>query len=207
MKKRIKLKKLPFILIAILLIPLLAVTFYFKNDLKEDEVEEPPKVMETVKPTTPVVSETNFIMNPYTNANVVVGRSYYDYKANEEEQENSITIYDNTYYQNTGIDYTCDQVFDVISIMEGTIIDVKENDKTGKEIKIEHKNGLISIYQSLSDVYVKKGDPVSRGQLIGKSGTNELDKDLGNHLHFEIIENGNNVNPNNYLNKEYKKEN
>ena len=124
MKKRIKLKKLPFILIAILLIPLLAVTFYFKNDLKEDEVEEPPKVMETVK-----------------------------------------------------------------------------------EIKIEHKNGLISIYQSLSDVYVKKGDPVSRGQLIGKSGTNELDKDLGNHLHFEIIENGNNVNPNNYLNKEYKKEN
>ena len=207
MKKKIRIKKLPFVLIALFLIPVLTLTFYYQKDLKEEEVVENPPVMQTIKPTVPVVSETKFIMNPYNNSSVKVGRSYYDYQSSEEDQEKSIIIYDDTYYQNTGIDYVCDQVFDIISIMEGTVLEVKESDKTGKEVKIDHNNGLISIYQSLSEVTVKKGDIVSRGQLIGKSGTNELDKDLGNHLHFEMIENGNTVNPNNYLNKEYKKEN
>jgi len=163
--------------------------------------------MEKITNTVPVISDNNFIMLPYNHPSVTVGRPYYDYQGDKENQEKSINFYDDTYYQNTGIDYISDTEFDILSILDGTILQVKENDKTGKEIEIEHKNGLISIYQSLSEVSVKKGDIVSRGQVIGKSGTNELDKDLGNHLHFEMIENGNTVNPNNYLNKEYKKEN
>ena len=48
----------------------------------------------------------------------------------------------------------------------------------------------------------QKNDKIKQGQVIGKSGTNELDKEIGNHLHFEIYENGSSVNPLNYLNKE-----
>ena len=66
----------------------------------------------------------------------------------------------------------------------------------------KNENNLISTYQSLSEITIKKGDVVTQGQILGKSGTNELDKELGNHLHFEIYENGQPVNPINYLNKE-----
>ena len=43
---------------------------------------------------------------------------------------------------------------------------------------------------------------ITQGQVIGKSGTNELDKDMGNHLHFELYVNGQVVDPALYLNKE-----
>ena len=60
----------------------------------------------------------------------------------------------------------------------------------------------MSIYQSLSEINVKKGDIVSQGQILGKSGKNELDKELGNHLHFEMYVGGQTVDPLLYLNKD-----
>ena len=77
----------------------------------------------------------------------------------------------------------------------------------GKTVEIKHENGLISIYQSLKEVNVKKNDIVTKGQVIGMSGTNEMEKDLGNHLHLEIYENGQANNPENYLGKTYEKKN
>ena len=54
---------------------------------------------------------------------------------------------------------------------------------------------MISVYQSLSEVSVKKDDTVTQGQIIGKSGTNTLDSNLGNHLHFEIYYQGQVMDP------------
>ena len=54
----------------------------------------------------------------------------------------------------------------------------------------------------MSEVKVKKGDSVTQGQVLGISGTNKLDKELGNHLHFEFYAEGQIVNPNTYLDKE-----
>jgi len=104
--------------------------------------------------------------------------------------------------QNTGIDYISENTFDVVSILEGTVINIKDDETVGKIIEIKHSNDLVSSYQSLSEISIKKGDVVTQGQVIGKSGSNELDKELGNHLHFELYDNGQSVNPNNYINKE-----
>ena len=78
---------------------------------------------------------------------------------------------------------------------------------TGK--KSAHLDGPVYHGSEHCEITVKKGDNVSQGQVLGKSGTTEIDKDLGNHLHFEMYENGGVVNPENYLNKEVplKKEN
>ena len=81
-------------------------------------------------------------------------------------------------------------------------IKVKEDELLGKIIEIRHSNELVSVYQSLSEVNVKENDKVLANQVIGKSGTNELDKDMGNHLHFELYVNGQVVDPTLYLNKE-----
>ncbi len=184
-----------------LLIPALVITTIVRTNLeKEYPIEIVDEDIENH--TIPVINPTTKIILPYTSTDVKVGKEYYDYKGEEKKQENAITQYENTYLQNTGIDYVSENKFDVISILEGTVIQVKEDDLLGKTIEIEHQDGYISIYQSLGEVTVKKGDIVNQGQIIGSSGTNELEKSLGNHLHFEMYDKGRMVDPNQYLNKE-----
>ena len=149
----------------------------------------------------PVINELEVIINPYTQAEVKVGKGFYDYKGSEEDQEKSITRYEDTYLQNTGVDFTSDNTFGVISILSGEVIEVKDDETLGKTVIVQHKNNYISTYQSLSEVTVKKGDKISQGKVLGKSGTNQMEKDLGNHLHFELSINNQMVNPLDYLNK------
>ena len=149
-----------------------------------------------------VINQTKKIVNPYTDTTVTIGKNYYDYKADSETQEKSIIYHDNTYLQNSGTDFISENVFDVIAVLNGSVTDVKEDDTLGKIVEIKHENGYVSIYQSLSEITVKKGDVITQGQVIGKSGMNELDKDMGNHLHFELYVNGQVVDPILYLNKE-----
>lgn len=148
----------------------------------------------------PVINEQLTILKPYLNESVKISKTFYDYLGETKSQENSIIFYENTYMQNTGIDYTLEESFDIISILDGTVLDVTENEILGKTIKIKHENDLISVYQSLSSIDVKKDDTIIRGQVIGKSGTSSLySKDY--NLHFELYHQGINVNPEDYYNK------
>ena len=200
-------KRIPFLIFVMIISSVLLSITLISKDMSEKEVEESPVIEQEYEDIIPVINENNYLINPYIDPSVTIGKTFYDYKGEEESQENSLVVQDNTYYQNMGIDYVKSDPFEVVCIAEGTIKEVKEDELVGKVVEIEHKNGLISIYQSLGEVVVKKGDSISQGQLIGKSGTNEMDKELGNHLHFEIYENGHNVDPTLYLNKDYKKEN
>lgn len=208
-KKKLRVQYIPIILGLFVLIPILTITLLLNAKISEEPIDPSYSTEEVVEDTMPVVNTTKKVINPYTDLNVKIGKSYYDYQGKEEDQINSIILHDNTYIQNSGIDYISDNIFEVIAILDGTVTNVKDDETIGKSIEIEHENGYISIYQSLSEVNVKKGDIISQGQVIGKSGSNELDKELGNHLHFEIYDNGQAVNPLNYLNKEIteKKEN
>lgn len=201
-KKNVKLKVLPVVVMLFTIIPVLTIIFLASKSMSKDPSEPKHVSDEIIVETLPVVNETKSLINPYTDPSVTVGKNYYDYQGEEETQKKSIIVHDNTYMQNTGIDYISQNTFEVVSILEGTVITVKDDETLGKTIEIKHDNNLISTYQSLSEITVKKGDIVTQGQVIGKSGANELDKDLGNHLHFEIYDNGQSVNPNNYLNKE-----
>jgi murein DD-endopeptidase MepM/ murein hydrolase activator NlpD len=203
-EEKLKLKRIP-LLIILLMIPVFTILAIANMNLSENPVVEDISEEEVVvKPTLPVINETIKPIAPYTDQTVKIGKNYYDYQGEETLQENSIIQHDNTYVQNTGIDYVSDNVFDVIAILDGTVEKVVEDDSTGKLIEIKHSDNTISIYNSLSEVSVKKGDKVNQGQQIGKSGTNQLDKDLGNHLHFEIYNNGQNMNPEVYLTTEQK---
>lgn len=149
----------------------------------------------------PVMNESKTINNPYTNKNVTIGKTFYDYKADEDSQEKSIIKYDDTYMQNSGVDFVCSEVFDVLSVLDGEVISVSEDDTVGKVVKIQHDNNYVSVYQGLSEVSVKKGDKVIQNQVLGKSGTNKIDEELGNHLHFELYINNVMQDPMKYLGK------
>ena len=146
-----------------------------------------------------VIKEETKIVKPYTNDQVKTLKYFYDYQADNKSQENSILYHENTYIQNSGMDFGLEEAFDVVSVLDGTVVDVREDELLGTIVEIKHDNDFISSYQSLSEVSVKKNDTVKQGQVIGKSGTNQIDQDLGNHLHFELYKSGEVVDPSKYF--------
>lgn len=150
----------------------------------------------------PVVGTSSIIIRPYTNENVKVVQNFYDYKAKEEEQENSIINYEQTYLQNSGVSYGGVDSFDVVSVLDGTVVSVKEDKLLGTVVEIKNSDKVTTIYQSISEVTVKENDNVVQGQIIGKSGTSNINKDLGSHLEFELKVNGIFVNPEEYYDKD-----
>lgn len=120
---------------------------------------------------------------------------FYDREADNATQQKSLIYYENTYMQNTGILYAADETFDVISVLDGTIKEIKNDNILGNVIEIEHTNNLRTIYYSLSEVTLKVGDNVTQGQIIGLSGQSKLETGKANNLLFEVYQNGNLLNP------------
>ena len=54
----------------------------------------------------------------------------------------------------------------------------------GRTVIIDHGDGLRSVYARASDVFVRPGDTVQRGSVLGRVGSGARDKN--NYLHFEI---------------------
>lgn len=201
MKKRLKLK--PFVLPAVysLLVVFLLITIVVSQKTliveKEDEtVYVTGSILDSY---VPVINLETTIMRPYSQVDVTIGKDFYNYE--DEDQTNSIVYYENTYMQNSGIDYVKAETFEVLSILDGEVIEVKKEELLGHIVTIRHDRDLISVYQSLSEVNVEKGEQVTRGQIIGKSGTSTLNKELNNHLHFELMLKGQLVDPENYFDK------
>ena len=82
------------------------------------------------------------------------------------------------------------------------VLDVDLN----SNIAIASRIDAMNLRAQLELPKLKKNDTVKQGQVIGKSGTNSIDKELGNHLHFELYLNSQVVNPGDYFDKEIKAE-
>lgn len=143
----------------------------------------------------PVANVDLVVSNPYTSDKVTIKRYYYNLEDDIERQKESIVLYDNTYMPNTGIDYVAEEKFDVISVMDGTVVDIKEDEMLGKIVEVKHNNDFISSYAGLSEINVQKGENISIGTKIGVSGNSKINESLGNHLHFEMYQNGVNIDP------------
>jgi stage II sporulation protein Q len=148
----------------------------------------------------PVVVQNNIFVRPYVDGTVTINKQFYDYDEPAEDQENSIILYENTYIQNSGVSYKSENQFQVVSVLDGTVIEVTDNKILGTTIKIRHENDIISTYQSLSEINVKVDDYVVRGQMIAMSGTCTLFPEESN-LHFELTHQGKNINPEKYYDK------
>lgn len=203
MKKRLYLKPYVIPVVYSLFVIALIISVFVAVNQSDDE-ENSTYVSGTIlDENIPVINQNPEVLvtRPYNQPTVTIGKDYYDYQGSEEEQQNSILYHEGIYLQNTGIDYVSSETFDVLSILDGEVIEVKEEELLGKSVTIQHNNNVISVYQSLSEVSVKKGDQVKLGQAIGKSGTSELGSSLGNRLHFELTIGGELVDPENYFGK------
>ena len=195
-----KIKSFVFPVLYISLIFTVIVGLYFTSKSLKTDVDDTLKdityVSNTILDNTlPVNKIDDVIINPYTVDDVKIARYFYNLEDDADRQKESIIYYNNTYMQSSGIDYVKNDSFDVVSILDGTIIDIKEDELLGKIVEIKHNNELVSSYAGLSIVNVQKGENVTKGMKIGISGTNRVNESLGNHLHFEIYQNGINIDP------------
>lgn len=188
-----------YIFSAVLLVSLFTISEYKQGhkQQKEDYVNKTIFQNEI-----PVVAQKEILIRPYVDNAVQIATNYYNTKDAEEIQRKSLIFYENTYLKSTGIDYKIDYDFDVVSVLDGVVITVREDQILGKLIEIKHKDNIISVYQSLSEIYVSAGDEIQQGALIGKSGTSNLQKEMGSHLHFELMIGSKNVDPEEYYDKE-----
>lgn len=197
MQKKVKLK--PFVMptiYGVVTISLVVSLFFIGKSFLKKSVPvtyiTSSTITEDIKP---VVSETKLIKRPYKDNDIKILQNFYDKESDKNTQQNSLILYENTYLQNSGIDYGREEKFDVYSIYDGTIIDIEEDDILGKIVQIQHSNNIIASYQCLGDIKVNKNDTVVVGQIIGSSGTCNISKNIGNHLHLEISNSGKMINP------------
>src|SRR5699024_5094906 len=126
---------------------------------------------------------------------------FYDYDAEEEEQVDSLILYNNRYYQSTGlgIAHPEGESFDVIASLSGTVSEVKEDPLLGNVIVLDHADDVVTYYASLGEMDVQAGDDIEQGDVIGTAGKNLYGQDNGTHVHFELRKDGQEVNPETYF--------
>ena len=93
-------------------------------------------------------TEPGKVIRPYLSDKVKVGKYFYDYESTSEKQEDSIIVYQNTYMQNSGVDYVNDESFEVLSVLDGEVIAIEDNEVYGKLITIKHNDNLKTVYVS-----------------------------------------------------------
>nr|WP_307774476.1 M23 family metallopeptidase [uncultured Cetobacterium sp.] len=102
------------------------------------------------------------------------------------------------YIQHAGVDLRAKYV-PLMASRGGVVSYVGYMNGYGKIIKINHGNGYETRSAHLNKIYVKKGQRVDEGQVIGQTGMSG--RVTGPHLHFEIRKNGRAYNPMNYLSR------
>lgn len=85
----------------------------------------------------------------------------------------------------------------VLAFADGTVAAAGTDEGYGNYYIIDHPEGFSTLYAHLSEFVVREGQEVEKGQLIGYVG--QSGKATGLHLHFELICQGNYLNPEYYI--------
>ena len=100
-----------------------------------------------------------------------------------------------TYHQ--GIDISASEGSSIYAAASGTVTTVAYNSAMGNYVVISHGNGVCTIYEHCSSIYVSDGQSVSQGSTIAAVGSTGVA--TGAHLHFGVTVGGSYVNPLSYV--------
>ncbi len=141
----------------------------------ENEVTEP----ETVQLSQPVAEEHVVSVNGFSGSTPVFSESLGDWRLHQ------------------GVDFITDSPVEVTAAADGIVEDVYDDGLMGTTVLIMHADGTRTLYQSLEiNPEVIKGMSVTRGHVIGKTGTtSDAESLVGCHLHYAVIKDGAYVEP------------
>jgi stage II sporulation protein Q len=123
--------------------------------------------------------------------------NFYDQSGTEAEKEAAMIEYDHRFLPHTAVDLSRKDAkdFQVVAAMSGKVTVAEQTPLNGYEVNIEHANGVVTVYQSLKDLKVQVGDTVEQGDVIAMAGVSTIESGEGVHVHFEVLNNGDSVNP------------
>jgi murein DD-endopeptidase MepM/ murein hydrolase activator NlpD len=96
-----------------------------------------------------------------------------------------------------GIDFIAEVGTPILAAASGIVRTAERHPQYGNMIEIDHGNDLITRYAHASQVFVREGEFVKRGQRIAAVGT--TGRSTGPHLHFEVRIGGAAQNPSRFL--------
>jgi len=96
-----------------------------------------------------------------------------------------------------GLDFKGPVGTPILAAAEGKVVLAGFHGGYGNMIEIRHANGLVTRYAHLSGLNVRSGQMVERGVQIGRMGS--TGRSTGSHLHFEVRQNGQAINPRKFL--------
>ena len=113
-------------------------------------------------------------------------------------------IYSNTLQEwitHRGIDIKAEKGAEVKASKAGKVKLINNDPRYGVTISIEHSEGFTTVYSCMLDTAdLKEGDSVEQGQTVGHIGNSGVfEVSDGMHLHFEMLKNGDYVNPDIYI--------
>lgn len=175
---------------------ILSVAWWYQGDQLQNVTDLDMSITEPAD-----VSVTQVILPVSSESQAERRVGFYDDTVSSQEKQASLVQYANTYWPHTGCDFARKDgtAFDVVSAIDGKVTQVNENPILGRQVEIQHKDGLVTVYQSLSNIKVQKGQFVQKGTVIAQAGYNTFEKSLGNHLHFEVRRSNNAENPEQYF--------
>jgi murein DD-endopeptidase MepM/ murein hydrolase activator NlpD len=97
----------------------------------------------------------------------------------------------------SGIDFGAHENDPVFATAAGKVVSTGKDIYHGNNIVIEHSKGLRTWYMHLNKILVNKGDSVEKGSTIGLVGS--TGRSTGAHLHYEVLKNGESIDPKPYL--------
>ncbi len=96
-----------------------------------------------------------------------------------------------------GVDIATRMGSEILAMGDGVVSHSGEKTGYGLMVEVTHESGLVTRYAHVRTALAKVGDRVSRGQTIALVGS--TGRSTGPHLHFEVVRNGQPVNPARYL--------
>tara|TARA_B100000700_G_scaffold22852_1_gene22139 strand:- start:1114 stop:2262 length:1149 start_codon:yes stop_codon:yes gene_type:complete len=92
-----------------------------------------------------------------------------------------------------GVDLAGWHKTEIFAPADGTVLRAGRNGGYGNFIELKHKNGFVTRFGHLNKIKVKKGQTVTKDDVIGLMGS--TGRSTSTHLHYEVLVNGKHVNP------------
>jgi murein DD-endopeptidase MepM/ murein hydrolase activator NlpD len=97
----------------------------------------------------------------------------------------------------SGVDFAGKMGSDIVTVAAGVVTYSAKRSGYGQLVEINHGNGYSTRYGHSSELLVKVGDTVKKGDVVAKMGTSG--RSTGPHVHFEVLYNGIAVDPKKYI--------
>jgi murein DD-endopeptidase MepM/ murein hydrolase activator NlpD len=99
----------------------------------------------------------------------------------------------------SGIDISAPEGTEIHAAAQGTVVFSGEQRGYGNVVILDHGNGYLTKYAHNQENLVKEGEKIDYGSVIARAGS--TGRSTGSHVHFEVLHNGQAVNPGRILAK------